>query len=670
MAPPDRRLPSTIPELQRDADQNIDLFIQSGTRYLRELEESAGELDTLTEDFSTTTNLLQSEASGQYDLAREAIRNRQRAERVPEGIANLLSFLGDERYNRDLQQLNIEEASLNLQRIDRDLQTTLTLRNERASIIERQVGTAAARFGLVSEVIGAQRSANAETRAEAILLIQQQQEGRAQIEDIINNKIPALSDEALEQAIEENPEEFNQFRGFLQQEQQKRQAAGISLRSAEISLTGQEIDLAEFHRQQFLETAPKATLQQLLSHASGDRVTTPAGLQFTTRELRNAITLSEAEGAAVLQQNIETARVQMEIESGLSQTLNNLDAYASIVGPNLPVNIQRSVDRWTSLLNEDGTLKDSTDPASYFASIQQMQADVDAELEVYKETFSNNEEAQGAVTNYLERGGTFANVTQSNSVLTTVVDNPRRLSGTSLANSYSIFSDNYRQIVANNFENTFSIESGPGGGLTIPTTRKITREEAVSRALTEPAEIQAADGSKIEITPYQQAVSDITYEYGVGVMLTLANENPNLWGKFVSGENFVTMSGVPSFQALWQELTQADQARRAAANMKGVDVVASLTDMYRTALIDQRVLSAFLVQMHENSSMEGRAILNSLGITGQAGVSNQTLSIFGEQAHIVAEQGANVRRIFVEDAEFNRRRQEQEAGFAFSPEVP
>lgn len=648
MSSPTRRTPSTVPQIQRDADQNIDLFIQSGTQYLRELEESSSELDTLTEDFSTTTRLLQSDASREYERAREAIRNRQRAERVPTGIANLLSFLGDDTYNRDLQQLNIEEASLNLQQINQNLQTTLTLRNERAALVERQVSQAATRFGLIGEVIGAQRSANAEARSEAFLAISLQQESRAQMQEIINTRIPALSDEALDQAVTNTPEEFQQFRGFLQQEQQRRQAAGISLRSAEVSLAGQQIDLAQFHREQFLTTAPKATLQQLLSHAEGGRVTTPAGLQFTTRELQNAITLSEAEQSAALEQNINTAKVQMEIETGLSGTLNNLDAYATVVGPSLPLNIQRSVDRWTGLLNDDGTLKDSTDPATYFASIRQMQEEVDQEIETFTETYSGDKTAQGAVESYLTRGGTFANVTQSNSVLGTVVDNPRRLSGTSLANSYSIFSDNYQQIVANNFETTFSIGEEEEG-LTIPANRKITREEAVARALNEPAEIQDSDGSTIEITPYQQAVSDITYEYGVGVMLTLANENSDLWGKFVTGENFVTTSGNPSFRALWQELSQADHARRVAANMKGVDVVASLTDMYRTALIDQRALSVFLTQMHENSSMEARAMFNSLGITGPAGINNQTLAIFGEQSHIIAEQGANVRVIISEN---------------------
>lgn len=654
---------TTLPEFDAAAGRNVDILVQEGTRFLTDLERATTELDTLDTQFTTVMGDLRNQAGSEFEEARDAIQTMQRASSVPPGIARLLSFLGQDEFNTDIQRLRIEESNLGLAKIDQDMQTAVQLRTDRREAVERDLRFSSERFGLTQEILGAQRAEEAALRQEAYLAIARRQDQRAEINDIVTRVIPGLSDEELQEAINQGPDgSFGQFQGFLIAEQRGRRAAEISLASADAGLasarlnleqqlresgvaqeridlemrsnraivSAQEDELVQEHRNRFLASGNIHTFQELIDRAEGGVVTTGNGLTFTVRELQNAVAVAQEEQSAILNRNIDTAQRNIERALGFGETLDQVVGLTTISGPQLPQNIQRAFDEYNRLVDDEGNIKDEVAIEEYFATVQILQDRVDAEIDAYVENYSDQEEPRKAVRNYLERGGNFQTVRQSNSVLSENTGVPDRLAGTSLDNAYRLFTENYAQLEASNFEQTFEI-SGEEGAISLPVNRKIDSPDLTSRALRE----QSSEG----FTPYQIAVDNIAYEYGVRVMQQLAEQNADMWAKFVRGDNFVTANGNPSFGALWEELARVDLMRRDQAATMGAAAPPSLVTMYQTALQDNAGLAQFMANFYNSSDMESRAFLNSLGLVNQSGLTNQSINVIGMRTQQIVQQG-------------------------------
>ena len=643
MALQPRRRNTTLPEVDAAVGRSTDIIVQEGNRFLADLERSTKELDELDFDFRSTMDDLRSQAQDQYAEGRNAINTLQRTSGTPPGIARLLSFLGQDEYNRDLQRLRLEETSLGLAEIDSNMQAAVGLREERAAAIERQLRLSSERFGLTREVIGNQRAEEAAQRQEEYLAIARRTDQRAEITDIVTRVIPGLSDEQLQEAINSGDTgPFAQFQGFLAREQRERNAAALSLETAEAALQAQNTELAELYRTRFMEQANINTLQNLLDRAgTNGSITTPSGMRFTSRELKTALEAAQAEEKRRLDQQIANAQTSLERALGFGDTVDRVEGLHGVHGAILPPSVQRAVDEYQRMIDENGNLREDVPIEDYFATIGELRDRVDAEVEAYVENYSTEESAQKAVRSFIERGGSFQTVQQSNSILVENVGTPDRLAGTSLSGSYRAFTANYSDLERNNFQQTFDISEAEEGQISLPTTRANDRNDMVARALRETNEAG--------VTPYQIAIDNVTYEYGVRIMQQLAEENADLWAKFVRGDNFVTASGNPSFEALWYELAQTDHLRRQQAAISGIEAPPSLIEMFQNALHNNVQITQFALDLYNTSDMETRAFMNSLGMVNQSGVTNHTINIIGSRVQQINNQGLLVNQVALSD---------------------
>ena len=619
----------------------------TGSALLDVINQSSTALTQVNTNFAAAAKQAQTQVDGAYADGIKAAENAAFASRLPRGLSRLLGFF-DSDFSPEYQANKLRESSLRVDQAGRQLANLEEMRKLALQEIDSSVRNASTAFSVTGTLLNS--AADMErlnlSRAQvgmegARLKMAQEQQAWARTNRAVEN----LSDADLNKEITAgNNSQFASNMGLLQQERDRRTSAQTAIENAKNAVAAGNLELALKNKAVLLNTINPSEVDDLLSHMGANNSVNFNGLSFTKRELEETkVGLLKKQEAATTEL-FNRAMLNTQAASHVNEADKTMQGVVSALDNKPPPELER----YAQLRSEIAEAAKLGLPEAVKSRSDELKKLNDEITKTYSTALgANDKEREAAVSAYIKNGGAFNNSAQAHAILANDIVNPNAMYGTPFQSAWSLVSNKYAELSANNFQapNLMSTTAGANAsaGVPMPNARKATHNELML----------AATRSADALTP---ALATMWSDYLLTNIKTLAENNPAFrdfigtdgnFNRAVSGLYGVDENGKATGQVKTQELlvklAEADAKSQLAENqtaaMQGRNptAVPSLVEELLSTISTPSLRMNYLSKFYNNSSMTERAFGTTIGLFDAGGASAIAQTAF---AQFVAQEKA------------------------------
>lgn len=456
----------------------------------------------------------------QISVIDKAMENLERAESLPDGIANLLGFF-DSDFNKDKQLVTIQRAQNAMRALGIQAEQAENAANMQIQSAARQVDNLYKRFQMQDTVLG--RNIQLQN-----LALSQEQMAMARADQQYQNlqrQIYALGDDELNNIVNEGKIENL---GLYQEEQRRRQDLEYRLRAARAAAAAGDKELQDASAAHVMEQLTSDDLQGFLEKMNAEN----KGVITPFKDVPIALTRDQVMAALTekLKLEEENARQRMEsdaavaaAEASVTRAGVMLDGLRNINNGVLPPTLEAGLAAFQTRVQ---AAAQTGNPRVYSEAVNEVSKYVDEQIDEYLKNTMSNEEQRAAARHALENHG-FQNRSMASQYLTGVP----AITGTIDVQGADAFIRNIHELSGNQLD---SAGKPLGEEVDLATIlgsmaakNKITREQAMEQAMTRVDPITGA-------RPVDLYVSDLRDRFFVDSVFNIARANPQFMKDFVT----------------------------------------------------------------------------------------------------------------------------------------